>query len=746
MKTFVVCLAAVLSLPVSNAWGRDQRIELVARLSASGSSSSGKAKFEQRSDREKFSVEIEDGPDGTTVEIVAGGASFLLVLDAVGFGDLNLDSRQGDGVPAVSVGDEVVVVTPDQLILSGVLRQKGDTNGDAKMDISDAISLLLWLFLDSSHSIDLVASDGNDDDALDISDVLWILVTAFGDEEGTQPAEGTDDDQGECEIRNRFVTDVDGDGRREDGHVRARRREQGNDVEVEVGPLEVDSVTILISDDGDPANAYFSGAAPVLANGDAELELEDGLPQSLADMAGDRVFVQVGDAAPVFLQTVPDCAGPADDRPADDNPDAPGDPGEGNTGGPECEIRNRFVTDVDGDGRREDGHVRARRREQGNDVEVEVGPLEVDSVTILISDDGDPANAYFSGAAPVLANGDAELELEDGLPQSLADMAGDRVFVQVGDATPVFLQTVPDCAGPADDSPAADNPNAPGKAGNGDAGGDECEIRNRFDADVDGDGRREDGHVRARRREQGDDIEVEVGPLEVDSVTILISDDADPANAYFSGIAPVFPGGDAELELEDGLPQGLADMAGDHVFVRLGDDASFFLALVPDCSSSGPGPGSESDPDDDADNGNDGNDGDDGDDGDDNSGPGDAGNRDDAGDCEIRERFDLDVDGDGKREDGHIRVRNRDQGTDLDLEVEVGPLEVERVMILVSDSDDPAAAYFSREVRVRDDGDAELELENGLPQSLADMGGDRVFVVVDDVPVLLGAVPSGCAR
>jgi hypothetical protein len=159
------------------------------------------------------------------------------------------------------------------------------------------------------------------------------------------------------------------------------------------------------------------------------------------------------------------------------------------------EARNRFEFDVDDDGQLEDGHIRARRDDGRERLQVEVGPLEVSAVRFLISEDDDPANEVFSAIVAVRANGDAELELEvNQLPESLDDLAGHHVFVDVLQNDDFFdLGTVPGLP----ESPSGCNEDNDVRV---DTDGDEQEIRTRFDVDVTGDGVLEDGHIRIATR------------------------------------------------------------------------------------------------------------------------------------------------------------------------------------------------------------------------------------------------------
>ncbi|MBI5288737.1 MAG: hypothetical protein HY873_07165 [Chloroflexi bacterium] len=106
----------------------------LAAVSAGDDLASGKAKAEQRSDRTRFGVEVEDvaSPPGSfDVRLtrdgtpVAGSEGLTIVVDSFGAGDLNLDSRDGDTVPLAQAGDLVEVVNTDGVtILSGAIAAK----------------------------------------------------------------------------------------------------------------------------------------------------------------------------------------------------------------------------------------------------------------------------------------------------------------------------------------------------------------------------------------------------------------------------------------------------------------------------------------------------------------------------------------------------------------------------------------------------------------------------------------------
>jgi len=56
---------------------------------------------------------------------------------------------------------------------------RGELNGDGLVDISDAITLLLQLFVDRNIPIDVIAADINQDDGIDTSDAIYLLDFLF---------------------------------------------------------------------------------------------------------------------------------------------------------------------------------------------------------------------------------------------------------------------------------------------------------------------------------------------------------------------------------------------------------------------------------------------------------------------------------------------------------------------------------------------------------------------------------------
>ena len=57
--------------------------------------------------------------------------------------------------------------------------RRGDVNGDTRYDVSDAISVLICLFLDVGCRSCWLASDANDDNTVDVSDAIYLLQWRF---------------------------------------------------------------------------------------------------------------------------------------------------------------------------------------------------------------------------------------------------------------------------------------------------------------------------------------------------------------------------------------------------------------------------------------------------------------------------------------------------------------------------------------------------------------------------------------
>lgn len=138
--TVVIGAAALVSGAVLGAFasGGGSSVKVEVRLApATGVGedlASGKAKGEQRPDRLRFAVEVEDVSNSTgahAVRVTRGGtpvadtAGLAVNVDALGFGELELNTQDGQVSPLVQAGDLVEVLNPaNEVILSGVLALK----------------------------------------------------------------------------------------------------------------------------------------------------------------------------------------------------------------------------------------------------------------------------------------------------------------------------------------------------------------------------------------------------------------------------------------------------------------------------------------------------------------------------------------------------------------------------------------------------------------------------------------------
>lgn len=113
--------------------GTSVKAEVRFGVSTADPLASGKAKSEQRPDRTRFAVEVEDmaTTGAHSVKISRAGVEITdspvtLNVDALGFGELELNTQDGAlNVPEAVTGDLVEVFSPDsQLILSGTLAPK----------------------------------------------------------------------------------------------------------------------------------------------------------------------------------------------------------------------------------------------------------------------------------------------------------------------------------------------------------------------------------------------------------------------------------------------------------------------------------------------------------------------------------------------------------------------------------------------------------------------------------------------
>ena len=125
-SVLIACMAVALGVGINMiVFASDPETKLRVRLTATDADplASGSAKWEMRPDRVRFSTEVEDVASADEIRVVAGGNDMGTLAIVGGFADLNLDSRDGDTVPVLSLGDlvEVFNTNGNVLILSGNL-------------------------------------------------------------------------------------------------------------------------------------------------------------------------------------------------------------------------------------------------------------------------------------------------------------------------------------------------------------------------------------------------------------------------------------------------------------------------------------------------------------------------------------------------------------------------------------------------------------------------------------------------
>jgi hypothetical protein len=103
------------------------RLETDLTPTAAAPDAEGHARFESRPDRARFRVEVEDVSVTDAVDVLVNGNLIGVITLDNGFGELELNSKDGDTVPLLQAGDEVDIVDDADgttLLLSGVLSPK----------------------------------------------------------------------------------------------------------------------------------------------------------------------------------------------------------------------------------------------------------------------------------------------------------------------------------------------------------------------------------------------------------------------------------------------------------------------------------------------------------------------------------------------------------------------------------------------------------------------------------------------
>jgi hypothetical protein len=105
------------------AQGGGGRTRLIAQMSAG--QTKGKAKYEQRGARRKFSYELQDGVPGTAISVRhAGNVVGNFTVDAFGRGKFELDTDLGEAVPVMATGQVIEAWNGGGFLMSGVLQPR----------------------------------------------------------------------------------------------------------------------------------------------------------------------------------------------------------------------------------------------------------------------------------------------------------------------------------------------------------------------------------------------------------------------------------------------------------------------------------------------------------------------------------------------------------------------------------------------------------------------------------------------
>lgn len=101
--------------------GGNNGIRLIANMSAGATK--GKAKYEQRGNRRKFSYELQNGVPGSVVSVRrAGSVVGTFTVDAFGRGKFELDTNLGQSVSIMAAGDVIEAWLGENPLMSDSLQ------------------------------------------------------------------------------------------------------------------------------------------------------------------------------------------------------------------------------------------------------------------------------------------------------------------------------------------------------------------------------------------------------------------------------------------------------------------------------------------------------------------------------------------------------------------------------------------------------------------------------------------------
>lgn len=135
----------------------------------------------------QFRFVAEDAPAGSVVE--AALDDFMIEVIECTAGDCNMNGIDDAQDIANNTSEDLDLnLVPDECECSTPLFLRGDVNRDFSLDISDAASVLTYLFLSGTPPQPLAAGDANDDGSVNLQDPLVLLGYLFGTGPSVLPA------------------------------------------------------------------------------------------------------------------------------------------------------------------------------------------------------------------------------------------------------------------------------------------------------------------------------------------------------------------------------------------------------------------------------------------------------------------------------------------------------------------------------------------------------------------------------